>query len=168
MGPLPITTWSILLGCNCYVMWRNRFKCISLLFVGKWHQYSTPAPTDRVNVEGVGANEGDRVLQIVVLDSVLEVLIGHHSQSQGAHWVLAPIGQLYLQGHSVTHFTVGNDIAVTWLPIHQHIWKQMKKERRGLAGLEGGASFVKHFSQKWNSEQIVRNLRAIETFQANV
>lgn len=45
----------------------------------------TPACTDRVNVEGVGANEGDRVLQIIVLDPVLEVLIGNHSQSQGTH-----------------------------------------------------------------------------------
>lgn len=89
--------------------------------VGELHQCSTTAPTDRVNVEGVRANEGDSVLQIVVLDSVLVVLVGHHSQGQGAHRVLAPIGQFYLQGHSVAHFTVGNDITVTWLPIHQHI-----------------------------------------------
>lgn len=76
------------------------------------------AATDRINVEGVGANEGDRILQIVVLNPVLEVLIRHHGQSQGANWVLAQIGQLYLQGQSITHFTVSNDIAVTWLPIH--------------------------------------------------
>lgn len=44
-----------------------------------------PPRTDRVNVEGVGADEGDPVLQIVVLDSVLVVLVGHHSQSQGPH-----------------------------------------------------------------------------------
>lgn len=95
------------------------------LFDGKRHRYSTAARTDRVNVEGVGADEGDRVLQVVVLDPVLVVLIGHHSQSQGAHWVLAQVGQSDLQAHGVTHFTVGDDVAVTRLPIHQHICKQI-------------------------------------------
>lgn len=104
---------------------------------------NTPAHTDRVNVEGVGADEGDGLLQIVVLDSVLEVLIGHHSQSQGAHRVLAQICQFYLQAHRVAHFTVGNDITVTWLPIHEHIWRQRQKERKkdGISRTEGGRFF---------------------------
>lgn len=113
----------------------------------------TSTCTDRVNVEGVGANEGDCILQIVVLDPVLEVLIGNHSQSQGTHGVLAQIGQLYLQAHSVTHYTVSNDIAVTWLPVHQDIWKQKRRqETRGISRTRGGCegSFVKCVEQKWN------------------
>lgn len=47
--------------------------------------YSTFVGFNRINVEGVGADEGDSVLQIVVLDSILIVLIWHHVQSQGPH-----------------------------------------------------------------------------------
>lgn len=91
-------------------------------------KYSIPIPTDRVSVESVGANKGDSVLQIVALDSILIVLIGDHSQGQGSHRVLAPIGQFYLQGHSVAHFTVCNDVTVTRLPIHQYIWKKDRED----------------------------------------
>lgn len=90
---------------------------------------SPPVHTDRVGVEGVGADEGDGVLQVVVLDSILIVLIGDHSQSQGSHRVLAPVGQFHFQGHSVAHFTVGHDVTVARLPVHQHIWRKGDEER---------------------------------------
>lgn len=77
--------------------------------------------TNRVNVEGVGADESDSIFQIVVLDPILEVLIRHHSQGQRADGVLAHIGEFYLQGHSITYFTFSNDVTVTRLPVHQHI-----------------------------------------------
>lgn len=77
--------------------------------------------THRVDVESVGADERDCILQIVVLDSVLVILIGHHGQSQRAHWVLAQVGQFHFQAHGVTHFTVSDHITVTGLPVHQHI-----------------------------------------------
>lgn len=125
-----------------------------------WHD----CVTDRVDVEGVGAYEGDSVLQVVVLDPVLVVLVGHHGQSQGAHRVLAQIGQPHLQAHSVTHVTVGNDIAVTWLPVHQHIWKHRRTEREsemggkgGSAGLEGETRLLSHtrrMKQNWRNEDL--------------
>lgn len=56
----------------------------------------SPVGTDRLNVEAVGADEGDRLLQVVVQDSILEVLVGLHGQSQGTHRVLAQVGELHL------------------------------------------------------------------------
>lgn len=85
--------------------------------------HRSPVGTDRVDVEAVGADEGDRLLQVVVQDSILEVLVGHHGQSQGAHRVLAQVGELHLQGDGVAHAAVGNDVAVARLPVHQHIWE---------------------------------------------
>lgn len=90
--------------------------------------------TDRVNVESVGADEGDSIIQIIVLDPILEVLVGNRGQGQGSHRVLAAIGQPHLQADSFTHSAVGNDIAVTWPPVHQHVWKQGGQEEEGGGG----------------------------------
>lgn len=87
--------------------------------------------TDRVNVEGVGANKSDGVFQIVVLDPVLEVLVGNGGQGQGSHRVLAAIGQPHLQANGFAHSTVCDDIAVARPPIHQHVWKRVGEEKGG-------------------------------------
>lgn len=87
--------------------------------------------TDRVDVEGVGADEGDGIIQIVVLDPILEVLVGYRGQGQGSHRVLAAICQPHLQADGFAHSTVGNDIAVTWPPVHQHVWKRGGEEKGG-------------------------------------
>lgn len=80
--------------------------------------------TDRVDIESVGADEGDGIIQIIVLDPILEVLVGNGGQGQRSHRVLAAISQPHLQADGFTHSAVGNDIAVTRPPVHQHVWKQ--------------------------------------------
>lgn len=91
--------------------------------------YSSPFSTDRVDVEAVGADEGDCLLQVVVQDSILEVLVGHHGQSQGTHWVLAQVGKLHLEANGIAHAAVGSDVAIARLPVHQHIWETLKRMR---------------------------------------
>lgn len=93
-------------------------------FYGAVH--SSPLSTDRVDVEAVGADEGDCLLQVIVQDSILEVLVGHHGESQGTHRVLAQVGELHLKADCVAHAAVSNDVAITRLPVHQHIWETFK------------------------------------------
>lgn len=83
--------------------------------------------THSVDVEGVGAHKGDGILQVVVVHPILVILVGHHGQSKGSHAVLAPVGQLHLQGDGVPHLAGHHSITVTHLAINQDVCKSRKR-----------------------------------------
>lgn len=78
-------------------------------------------------MEGVGAHKGDGILQVIVVHPILVILVGHHGQSKGPHAVLAPVGQLHLQGDRVPHLAGHHGVAVTDLAINQDVCKSRKQ-----------------------------------------
>lgn len=82
--------------------------------------------THGVDVEGVGPHKGDGILQVIVVHPILVILVGHHGQSKGSHAVLAPVGQLHLQGDRVPHLAGYHSVTVTDLAINQDVCKSRK------------------------------------------